>query len=371
MKLEMWYYTHMKTPFYDPLKTYEENFEKGPFGEFADGRVHEEEGEPQYNFMGHKVYLPLGIANGPLINGNFVKAALDKGFDLVEYKDVRSRKFPCNPFPNVVPLDVKGDITLQDAEKGLTQAEDYGQPLTITNSFGIPSMDPDFWQKDIADSVAYAKKGQVVIGGIQGTIQESGGFDAYLDDFVTVARLLKETKVKIIELNLSCPNEGAAHLLCFDYKRSIMVADRVKNEIGNIPLIIKIAYFSEEEQLKNLVKGVGKIVQGISAINTIPAKVYKDVEHTVQSLPGEKRLWSGTCGHGIRWAGLEMVKRLNKIKEENNFEYSIDGVGGVVTPQDYFEYKEAGADAVFSATGAMWNPELAIEIKKEISKKKS
>lgn len=356
----------LKTPFYDPLKTYEENFSDGPFGEFADGKVYQEIGEPENDFMGQKVYLPYGIANGPLINGNYVKAALDKGFDLVEYKDVRSRKFACNPFPNVVPLDIKGNITLETAEGGIVQASDYGQPLTITNSFGIPSMDPDFWQKDIAESVAYAKKGQVVIGGIQGTIPETGGFDAYLEDFVTVARLLKETKVKIIELNLSCPNEGAAHLLCFDYKRSTIVADRVKNEIGNIPLIIKIAYFSDEEVLRNLVMGVGKIVQGISAINTIPAKVYKDKEHTVQSLPGEGRLWSGTCGHGIKWAGLEMVKRLNKIKEENNFEFSIDGVGGVTKPEDYFEYKDAGADAVFSATGAMWNPNLAIEIKEKI-----
>lgn len=359
----------LKSPFYDPYLSYEENFEEGPFGSFADGKIYKDSGEPQYDFMGQKVYLPFGIANGPLINGKFVKAALDKGFDLVEYKDVRSKKLPCNPFPNVVPLQVKGNITLENAEKGLIQAEDYGQPLTITNSFGIPSMDPDFWQKDLADSVVYAKKGQVVIGGIQGTIPESGGFDAYLNDFVTVAKLLKETNVKIIELNLSCPNEGAAHLLCFDYKRSAIVAEKVKNEIGNIPLIIKIAYFSNEVQLRNLVNGVGKIVQGISAINTIPAKVYKDKEHTVQSLPGEGRLWSGTCGHGIKWAGLEMVKRLKKIKEENNYEFSIDGVGGVVNPEDYLEYKEAGVDAVFSATGAMWNPNLAIDIKEEVKKR--
>ncbi len=39
-----------------------------------------------------------------------------------------------------------------------------------------------------------------------------------------------------------------------------------------------------------------------------------------------------------------------------------------IKPEDYFEYKDAGADAVFSATGAMWNPSLAIEIKEKAKK---
>jgi dihydroorotate dehydrogenase (NAD+) catalytic subunit len=354
------------TPFYDPEKTYEDNFKDGPFGDFADGEVFKQSGEPHHDFLGQKVYLPFGIANGPLINGNFVKAALDKGFDIVEYKDVRSKKLTVNKFPNIIPLETKGDITLQTAEEGLIQAKDYGKPLTITNSFGIPSMDPDFWQPDITDAVNYAKKGQIVIGGIQGTVPESGGFDAYLKDFITVAKLLKETGVKIIELNLSCPNEGVGNLLCFDTQRSTIVVDKVKNELGNLPLIIKIAYFKDNETLNKLVKGVGNIVQGISAINTIPAKIYKDKDHTEQALPGEGRLWSGTCGNGIKWAGLEMVKCLVKLRGENNYSFSVEGVGGVTVPEDYFEYKKAGADAVMSATGAMWNPYLAQEIKKTI-----
>jgi dihydroorotate dehydrogenase (NAD+) catalytic subunit len=354
---------NMQEPFYDPEKTYQENFEKGPYGAFTDGKVFEQDGAPQHDFFGHKVYLPFGIANGPLINGNFVKAALDKGFDIVEYKDVRSKKLNVNAFPNIIPLKTHGDTTLAIAEKGLVQAKDYGKPLTVTNSFGIPSMDPDFWQPDIAEAVQYAKKGQVVVGGIQGTVQESGGFEAYLEDFKTVTKLLKETGVKVIELNLSCPNEGVGNLLCFDYKRSTIVTDTVKNIIGDIPLLIKIAYFADDETLTKLVESVGPIVQGISAINTIPAKVYKDKQHTQQALPGEGRLWSGTCGSSIKWAGLEMVTRLNKLREENNYSFKIEGVGGVTVPEDYQEYRDAGADGVMSATGAMWNPLLAQDIK--------
>ena len=42
------------------------------------------------------------------------------------------------------------------------------------------------------------------------------------------------------------------------------------------------------------------------------------------------------------------------------------GVGGVVRPEDYRAYREAGANAVMSATGAMWNANLARDIASSI-----
>jgi dihydroorotate dehydrogenase len=60
-----------------------------------------------------------------------------------------------------------------------------------------------------------------------------------------------------------------------------------------------------------------------------------------------------------------MVEKLNKIRQEKKLSYEILGVGGVMTADDYFEYRNAGADAVQSATGAMWNPNLAHDIWKK------
>lgn len=109
---------------------------------------------------------------------------------------------------------------------------------------------------------------------------------------------------------------------------------------------------------------VGKKVDGISSINTIPAKIY--TKSGEQALPGKNRLISGVCGHPIKWAGLEMVERLNSIKIKKNLKFEIIGVGGVGSPADYFEYRKAGASAVMSAAAAMWNPYFAQEIKKMI-----
>jgi dihydroorotate dehydrogenase len=227
----------------------------------------------------------------------------------------------------------------------------------------VPSFDPDFWQPDLADAVAYASPGQVVVGSYQGTKSERGGVADYIADFVLGARLLRETGVKIVEVNLSCPNEGTSALLCFDVERSREVVEAIKNELGEIPLVIKVAYFRDDASVEQLVRAVSGAVSGISAINTISAEIVD--EHGQQALPGEGRLRSGVCGRSIKWAGLEMSRRLSRAREVVGAEFSIVGVGGVSDAADYEEYRRAGADAVMAATAMMWNPLLAQQIKRE------
>jgi len=350
----------LQTPFYDPKKSYYENIDQGPFGIFADKKVFKDSGEPQYEVFGQKVYFPFGIPAGPLLNGKFIKAALDKGFDIPMQKTVRTRKKKCHPWPNVLSVKVDGDLTPEKVKKKLIADEEYTEPLSITNSFGNPSFDPDIWQPDIANTVKHAKKGQFVAASYEGTNWENGGTQDYINDWILGARLLKETGVGFIEMNFSCPNEGTTNLLCFDVKKSQRISEAVKNEIGNTPLVIKMAYF-EEKTLVDFIQTLGNIVDGFAAINTIAAEIIdKDGK---QALPGEGRARSGVCGSTIKWAGIDMVKRIKKLRDESGMDFAIIGVGGVTVAKDYFDYISAGADVVMSATGAMWNPNLAIDIK--------
>ncbi len=348
------------TPFYDPEKSYEDNFKDGPFGIFADGKVFEDKGEPTYDFFGHKVSSPFGIPAGPLINGKFAQAALDKGFDIVIYKTVRTKEYPSHPWPNVLAVRVPEKLTLGREEAVLLGDHNFKEPLSITNSFGVPSFSPEFWQKDIAEVQKNLRKGQILIGAFQRTKEDGKGVEEYINDFVKAAKLMKETGVQVMEVNFSCPNEGTSELLCYDVGRSVEVVRAIKNQIGSISLIVKISYYKSEELLHDFVKKVGPLADGIAAINTIYAQIVD--ERGKEVLPG--RMHSGVCGHAIKWAGLDMVKRLKYLREKFGYSYTIIGVGGVVNVDDFFEYREAGADIVMSATGAMWNPYLANEIKK-------
>ncbi|MFA7309796.1 MAG: hypothetical protein WC050_02720 [Candidatus Paceibacterota bacterium] len=351
----------LRTPFFDPAKTYYENWEQGPFGEFADGAILPMSGKPRFSFFGQRIDYPLGIPAGPLLNGTFVKAALDKGFDVPVHKTVRSRYRVCNEWPNVLGADIPAELSLEMAQKPIVVRNEYKEPLSITNSFGNPSYEPDVWMKDIQDAVAHAREGQLVMSSFEGTKwDEHFTTEQYVADWANGMQMLKDAGVKVVEANFSCPNEGAAQLLCFDVPKVKIVAEAIKNKIGDTPLVIKIAYFGEQE-LRELVKETGHIVDGYSAINTIAAPVVNP--DGTQALPGAHRVKSGVCGHAIKWAGLDMVKRLKALREEFGMTYTIIGCGGVTVPKDFKEYREAGADVVMTATGAMWNPYLARDIK--------
>lgn len=345
-------------PFYNPEISYQENYEQGPFGEFSTDEIFQKTGEPQYNFFGHKVFTPFGIPAGPLVNADFVAGAFRKGFDICVYKTVRTKEYPCHPWPNV--LAIHEEKLEAEREEPLVADTEYTTPLSITNSFGFPSTTPEIWQADIEKALKAAGKGQVVIGSFQGTSDGSGNVDTYIKDFVQAALLVKETGTPILEANLSCPNEGTANVLCFDTERTLKIAKEIKKAIGSTPLILKLAYFSDDQILEDFVKKIGPLVDGFSAINTIAAEIITG--NGQQALPGEGRARSGVCGSAITWAGLEMVEKLKQLKEKLKLDYTIIGVGGVTKAEDFFSYRDSGADAVMSATGSMWNPFLAKEI---------
>lgn len=352
----------LKKPFYDPTLSYEDNYEKGPFGDFASSDSFEQSGEPTYDFLGQKVYLPFGIPAGPILNSNFVKGAFKEGFDIVVYKTVRSDIFPSHPFPNVLSVEVEGDLTPEKLEKPLIANTDYKDPISITNSFGVPSRKPEVWQEDVRRAISYAGKGQVLVLSFMGTVKPNQTPDEFVEDYVLAAKLAYETGAKVLETNLSCPNIGNEGLVCYDLDMTEKVAKGIREVIGDTPLILKVGYYKNDADMERLAEIVEKYANDVAGINTLQATVVDKDGH--QALPGPNRLRSGICGHCIKWAGLNFVRRMKKIRDTKGYKFSITGVGGVTSPEDYKEFKDAGADVVMSATGAMWNPKLAQDIKR-------
>lgn len=354
-----------QTVLYDPTKTFDDNFDHGPFPVDA-SETYQNSGEPAYTFLGKPVYSLFGIPAGPLPTAKHVGYAFQRGFDIVTYKTQRSVQFPCNQFPNIVYLDVEGDLTLEKAAKplvGHTEPQTTPDKLTITNSFGNPSRGPAFWAEDLKQAASARGKGQFLIMSVVGTIQEGFGSEEYYDDFATAAGEAAASGADAIEVNLSCPNVASEGVICYTHDAVVEICKRTKAKIGSLPLIAKVGYYSAEQQtlLETIVKDAAPYLDAICAINTISAPIVD--ENGKQLLPGEGRLKSGCCGAGIKWAGLDMVKRLDALRKSNGYDYQIIGVGGVMTPSDYQDYIAAGADAVQSATGAMWNANLAAEVK--------
>jgi len=346
---------------YDDRLDFEVNKMHGPFGGYADEtKVYNNNDEPHYDFFGIPVYSPFGIAAGPLPTAKFIQAALDKGFDIVTLKSVRTDTFPLNPYPQVRPVQLTGRLDL--TTKKVLVANTYSEPLAVANSSGTPSVKPAQWQPDMRESFTLPAKGQALLAAFQGTARGKGR-DDFVEDHVKGIRLIRETGARIIEINLSCPNEGEAVLACFDTDITTRIVTAVREANPDIKLIIKLAYFVDHEQLKNLVRHIGHLVDGISSINTIPMIVVDKKDNEV--FPGRPK--AGISGAPIKWAGLEMSRLLRQLRAELGLSYKIIGIGGVLSAADFHEYRAAGADIVMSVTGAMWNPRLAVEVKSTLS----
>ena len=279
-------------PFYDVSRSYEDNYEQGPFGAFAealkDGNGADAAGTTSEGasegalatFLGQPVNLPFGIPAGPLLNSRFTTAAFRMGFDLATYKTVRSRAWGCNPFPNVLavhPKSADGSLTPGSAEldEGVLADTNYETPISISNSFGVPSQSPDVWQPDMRAAIEAAGPGQVLVPSFQGSRVEGMSEEEYIADHATTARLVKETGAKLMVMNTSCPNEGHNRLLCHNPLLVGRITEAVKQEIGDIPLMVKLAYIPSDGDLELMVRStVGHgTVQGFSTINTISAKL--------------------------------------------------------------------------------------------------
>ena len=179
-------------PFYDVNRTYEDNYLQGPFGAFAEvmkgdsaagasaqsaQTTQSQSSDQAEEFLGFRVNLPFGIPAGPLLNERFTTAAFRMGFDLAVYKTVRSRAWGCNAFPNVLavhPKNADGSLVPGSAEldEGVLADTRYELPISISNSFGVPSRDPDEWQPDMKKAIAAAGDGQ---GGNQFAVAQRDG----------------------------------------------------------------------------------------------------------------------------------------------------------------------------------------------------
>ena len=342
---------------YDITQSYDWNYQHGPI---FSGEIPERKVGNKVKIWDFELNSGIGVPAGPLLNSNFIKLYAELGFDLPIYKTVRTITRECHPAPNCVYVEtggtipenrIGGDITVSGHEPADVH------DITITNSFGVPSKEPKEWMADVEKANSYMGVGQAMIVSCSGT---PGVKEDIADDYADCAAMAVEAGAKIIEINYSCPNVRSKEGSIFqDAELSAHISKKVKAAIGNVPLMIKLGHFPTEEAMAQVVIANAPYVDGIAGINTIAMNVYDQAGN--QALPGEGRLKSGLCGAGITNYGFVFTERAANIKKANNFDFLICGVGGITHAEDFDKQFNLGADMAMSATGAMWNPMLAME----------
>lgn len=333
-----WFPDH--PPIYDIKKTWTENADEGPF---FDGKIPKRpKPEKMGNFLGFEVNSMLGVPSGPLLNANWIALAGKLGFDIVAYKTIRSEAHPSHGLPNVTFVDASGRRV--EAPKEIEE-------ITITNSFGNPSKSPDFLLQDIEKANRSLGKGQVMIVSVYGIPRQG---ITIAEDFVRAAVLAREAGAKIIEANFSCPNvEKAEGILYNDPEMVHEYAQMIVRAIHPIPLILKVGIFPSRHLMKSVFLAAARAgVRGICGINTISMKVTPPLD--------EHRKTSGVCGAAIRGPALEFIRDAADIIRENKLGITLLGCGGIMKPEHFDAFFDAGAEVAMSATGMMWDPLLAM-----------
>ncbi|PIS02198.1 MAG: dihydroorotate dehydrogenase [Chlamydiae bacterium CG10_big_fil_rev_8_21_14_0_10_42_34] len=340
-----WFPKH--PPLYDISKTYAENCSKGPF--FSGEIPQRDPPKNRVDFLGHEVSSLIGVPAGPLLNSKWIELAGKLGFDIPVYKTIRSEAHPGHRLPNVQFIDALGNQ--------ITNPKTIDQ-LSITNSFGMPSQSPDFLLQDIERANRSLSEGQVMIVSVVGTPNRGLSF---VSDFVKTAKLALEGGAKIIEANFSCPNVEKADGILYQNPQTVHEYTQIiAKAIHPIPLILKVGRFESAHQMKSVFLAAARGgAKAICGINSVSMQIHPPLD--------EQRKTSGVCGAAIRSFALEFVREGKKIVQENKLDLILIGCGGIIKPNHFNDFFDAGADVSMSAAGMMWDPYLAMRYHDSIS----
>lgn len=341
---------------YDIAKSYRENYDHGP--NFSDVSV-KVPVTPAKEFLGLKVNSRIGIAAGLLLNSKWMLAYSRLGYDLLTYKTVRSLHRPCRPLPNWVFVEDDG----KDCGPIYTRNGPGENPAQVSSAvcFGMPSMPPSLWRKDMAEAKDGLLPGQALIASVAASPQPDWTTEQTAADFAQCASWAAEAGADAIEANLSCPNVCAAEGSVYrDAAFSKLVAQAVRSSIGKRPLLLKIGYFAQRNELADFLREVHSAADGVTMVNGIARPV---LTSEGKSAFGPSSAQAGVLGRSIHPHSVQAIRIARQIIAEEALDLCLLAVGGASITEDIADFFSVGADAVLMGSSPMYCPELAAKAK--------
>ena len=334
-----------------------------------------------FKLSGLEVDFPLCMPASMLSqNSTWIEFYAKRGFDILTYKTVRSQyKLPHKwPHWSFIESPTQFTDTIGDGRfvGAMSPFPDSLADATMANSFGIPSLQMDWWAEDVRkakDSLLAIGGNKVLIVSVAASVREdeSNGEEELIKDFVRTSIEAKESGADIVELNFSCPNtkNEKAGSIFLDHALSAVIAEKVKKIIGDTPLFIKIGFLPRNELFK-LVEGLIENIDGIVAINAIDAQVDSPDDHPY--FKGRDRRTAGITGWAIKnlahQVACDLVEIRKELCSENKRRFDIIGVGGVATRKDFRDRLQTGVEAVGVCTGAFLNKDIGINLRLDLLK---
>lgn len=177
-----------------------------------------------------------------------------------------------------------------------------------------------------------------------------------VEDYVEICRILNETDIDGIELNLSCPNvKSGCMAFGISYEGVKEVTSAVRKVLDK-PLIVKLS--PNVTDITATARGAQDGgADGVSLINTFTAMVI-DIETRRPVLANNT---GGLSGPGIRPIAVRMTYDVAKAVK-----IPVLGMGGIIEGSDAIEFMLAGATAVSVGAGNFYAPDTSIKVVNQI-----
>ena len=176
-------------------------------------------------------------------------------------------------------------------------------------------------------------------------------------DYVELVRILSDTKVDMIELNISCPNVRAGGMSFGVKPDSVEQIVRAVRKVCKKPLIVKLTP-NVSNIAENALAAERAGADAISLINTVTGMA---VDFKTRR-PVLKVGHGGLSGPCVKPIALKMVYDCFKAVK-----IPIIGMGGIMTGEDVGEFLLCGASAVEVGTANIFDPYAALNIVNELT----
>ena len=338
-------------------RTYRWNYEHGP--SFR-GRFPRVPATPPKEFLGFPVRSRIGIAAGILLNSRWIECYSRLGFDVLTYKTVRSAHRPCYPLPNWVYVDPPRAGGGGPFHVSARRPRD-ARAVTSAVCFGMPSMSPEVWRRDVRRARSKLRRGQILIVSVVGTPRDGGGREALLEDFVRCASEAAAAGAHAVELNYSCPNVSSAEGSVYhdpSFSRELSAAAR--SALRSTPFLIKAGHFGSDAALGGFLDAVRGKADAIVIVNGMSRRVIR--RGGAPAFPGHETV--GILGRALHEPAVRNVRAAAALAGRRAGGPAIIAVGGVITEDDAEDFFDAGAGAVLLGGGAALDPLFAARVKR-------
>jgi dihydroorotate dehydrogenase (NAD+) catalytic subunit len=239
--------------------------------------------------------------------------------------------------------------------KGLTLSPRQGNtgerlwetPSGLLNSIGLENPGiPAFIEHELP---ALRALGPVILANLSGSS---------IAEYAEGAKLLAETAIDMIELNISCPNvKQGGMAFGLEAETAAEVTRAVRKTSRSKPLVVKL---SPNAPHLNAVAAacVNAGADGLSLVNTFKAMAID----TRTRKPVFDNVTAGLSGPAIRPIALRMVWELVRYLRDAGLAVPVIGMGGIENMDGALEFLMAGADAVEIGSATFARPQTMTDI---------